>query len=199
MHPFWVYFQLGIDHLTDFAGYDHMLFLLALVVGYRWADWRPVAWLVTAFTLGHSLSLAVATLGYVQASGAWIEFLIPVTIVVTAVLGLVRIGVQGEAGPATGRALVGAYALAVVFGLIHGLGFSGFLQGLLGRQASLALPLLAFNLGLELGQLVVVALLLTLSWLVLDVLRAPRRAWVLALSLAAGGLALRLAVLRWPG
>lgn len=193
MSSFDLYFHLGVEHITDFAGYDHMLFLLALVAGFRWQEWRPVAWLVTAFTLGHSLSLALATLGWVSVSSAWVEFLIPVTIVATALTQLLR----ADHVP-TRRELVLAYVLAAVFGLIHGLGFSGYLQQLLGRQASLVLPLLAFNLGLELGQLAVVGVLLTLSWLVLDFTRLRRRVWVMGLSAVAGLWALVIAVERWP-
>lgn len=196
MSTFVVYFQLGLEHLTDLNGYDHMLFLLALVAGYRWAHWRPVLALVTAFTVGHSLSLALATLGLVRVSSAWVEFLIPLTIAATALLALVRTGQPLQGG--SRRQLVAAYALTVAFGLIHGLGFSGFLQSLLGRQASIVLPLVAFNLGLEAGQLAVVAVLLTLSAAITGLLRAPQGAWRVAQCVLAGGLALMLAAQRWP-
>jgi hypothetical protein len=188
-----IFFGLGIEHLTDLNGYDHLLFLAAMVAGYRLRDWRVVGWLVTAFTVGHSVSLALATLGWVAVSSAWVEFLIPVTIVLTCVLNLAQQGSQ------TVRSQRLAFGLVLGFGLIHGVGFSGFLRSLLGREASIALPLLGFNVGLEVGQLAVVGCLLGLGWLLLDVLGASRRLWVMGLSVAVGALAMALAVERWPG
>jgi HupE / UreJ protein len=188
-----IFFGLGIEHLTDLNGYDHLLFLAAMVAGYRLRDWPVVAWLVTAFTVGHSVSLALATLGWIVVSSAWVEFLIPVTIVLTCVLNLVQQGSQ------TVRSQRLAFGLVLLFGLVHGVGFSGFLRGLLGREASIALPLLGFNLGLEAGQLAVVGCLLGLGWLLLDVLGTSRRLWVMGLSVAVGALAIALAVERWPG
>lgn len=189
MEPFLLYLRLGLEHITDLAGYDHILFVAALCLRYRWSDWRRLLWLVTAFTLGHSISLALATLGYIAADGAWIEFLIPVTIVIAAAANLMSAEVPQQKA-------WGLYLLAIGFGLIHGLGFSGYLRSLLGREAELLWPLLAFNIGLEIGQLLIVAAILTIGLLFRS--RNTRRWWVLIASVVIVLLALHLAVSRWP-
>jgi len=143
--------------------------------------------LVTAFTVGHSITLALATLRLVQVPSALVEALIPATIVVTAALSW-RAGTPGhETEPVT----VGRYLMATAFGLIHGLGFSTYLRSLLGDEESLVLPLLAFNVGLEVGQLLILAIVMGLGALLVPRV-LPRRLWVLLLVGATGGLALVL-------
>ncbi len=83
------YFQLGFEHITDLNGYDHMLFLLALCAAYRYSEWKKILVLVTAFTVGHSITLALSVLNIIPVNGAWIEFLIPITILATAIKNLV--------------------------------------------------------------------------------------------------------------
>ncbi len=142
------YLTLGFRHIADFAAADHLLFLLVLGVIYRPRDWRAALVVVSAFTLGHSLTLAAAVLGWVTPPAAWIEFLIPVTIVITAAENLWR-GARADAAPAL-RPL-----LTLLFGLVHGAGFAGYLRELLGD--AILVPLLGFNLGVELGQLAILA------------------------------------------
>ena len=142
-------FLLGIRHILDWRGYDHMLYLLALAA---WADWKGAGRLIllaTAFTLGHSVTLFLAGMDWVRPNSAWIEFLIPVSIVVTALLNLRRSAGQSK-GHLPGRWLYGA---TVAFGLIHGLGFSTFFRISRDPGADLVMPLLRFNLGVEVGQL----------------------------------------------
>lgn len=193
---FTAYLQLGFAHITDLGGYDHMLFLLALCAPYTWADWRRVLLLVTAFTLGHSLTLVAAAVGWVGLNQPWIEFLIPLTIVLTA-LGHALAPREETASPAFAR---GAYLAALLFGLVHGLGFSNFFRSVLfpGEESQLLGQLLAFNLGVELGQLLVVLLLLLLTTLVLR-LGARRYYWRLFVAGVAFGLALQMTIERWPG
>lgn len=170
----WV--SLGMRHILDVRGLDHVLFLAALAAIFRPADWRAVAWVVTAFTVGHSITLALAVIGVLTLPGALIEFLIPVTIVATCVENL-RHGWRGE--PATG----GAWRrplLAGVFGLVHGAGFANYLRALFIDRV--ALPLLGFNIGIELGQvaaLVVIGTVLVLldRLLVLRSANDGTRAW----------------------
>jgi hypothetical protein len=182
-----LYLRLGFHHIADLAGYDHLLFIAALTIPYGRGDWRRLAILVTAFTVGHSITLALATLRLVSVSPTVVELLIPVTILVTAALSW-RAGTAGhEHEPVT----VGRYALAAGFGLVHGLGFSTYLRSLLGDEESIVGPLFAFNVGLEVGQLLILAVVLGVGALLVPGILS-RRVWVLILVGATGGLALML-------
>lgn len=181
------YFQLGFEHITDVNGYDHMLFLLALCAAYFYADWKKILVLVTAFTVGHSITLALAVLEIIPINGAWIEFLIPVTIVATAGKNLI---VKEE------KSAVFSYALALGFGLVHGMGFSNYLRSLLGNE--LLQPLFAFNIGLEAGQLLVVALIFLIQFALSKSLGVKHNHWNVVVSLVAGGISLLLAAQRIP-
>lgn len=214
---FLVFLQLGFEHITDVGGYDHLLFVAALTAS-DLGQWRRLFWLVTAFTVGHSATLALATLDLVRIAPGVVELLIPVTILATSIVNagvwmrgahaarLVPVG--GADGPertpadpdgaprdperetpAEARA---RYLIAVGFGLIHGLGFSNFLRAALGGEESLFVPLLAFNVGLEVGQLAIVGGLSMLAFVLLRGLRVSRRAWVLGVSAVTGGMALLL-------
>ncbi|MDP2956138.1 MAG: HupE/UreJ family protein [Longimicrobiales bacterium] len=168
MHStFAVYLHLGFDHIADLRGYDHILFIVALAAGYGLAHWQHLLVLVTAFTVGHSLTLALATLRLVTPSTAWVEFLIPVTILATGILNLVETRASPERPDMPPRTQRVKYAMALVFGLIHGLGFSTFLRAMLGEEESIALPLFSFNVGLEVGQVGILAVVLAVSWAVL--------------------------------
>lgn len=181
-----VFSQVGIEHIADWQGYDHMLFLLALCGGYCWKQWKPLLWLITAFTLGHSLSLALATLQWVPFSSSWVEFLIPVTIFITCLSNLRPLRTNASSSFRM------RYAMAGIFGLIHGLGFSTYLTALMGREASILFPLLGFNLGLELGQILIVGGILLVSTLVVHGLQFPRRDWNLFITGGATALSILL-------
>lgn len=196
---FLTYFRLGVGHIADLRGYDHILFIVALTAGYALRDWRRLLWLVTAFTAGHSITLALATLNLVRVHAPTIELLIPVTIVVTAgysMLARRRSEASGEAYAPERHALL--YGLAGCFGLIHGLGFSNFLRAILGGEESILLPLFAFNVGLEIGQLAIVAVVLMVGTLVCDVAGLARRRWATALSLVIVLAGIRMIVERLP-
>ncbi|MEP6688250.1 MAG: HupE/UreJ family protein [Gemmatimonadales bacterium] len=192
--------QLGFHHITDLAALDHILFLFALAAIYRGRDWRDLLWVVSAFTVGHSITLALAATGTLRLPTALIEFLIPLTILVT---GLANIPLpRRERAP-----LGGGYrpAFAGVFGLVHGAGFANYLQSLF--TGSIVVPLLGFNIGIELGQLVVLALAgLVLAGLdrALAQLRAPTarastyRLRVLAVSAIVVVVAAEMAASRAP-
>lgn len=184
MTEFTNYFSLGVDHITDFQGYDHIVFLLALVAVYSFQDWKKVFWLVTAFTAGHTLTLILAALRIIPVPAEVIEFLIPVTIFFTAIFNLF---------PAGNRFSQWKYGLALSFGLIHGMGFSNFFRSLLGTRADITMPLFAFNVGVEAGQLIIVLVALFLSYLVVQRFSwLNRREWNVFLSGAAAGIALLL-------
>lgn len=193
MSTFELYFGLGREHILDYAnGYDHILFVLALCAVYLAREWKQVLILVTAFTVGHSITLALATLDVISVNVAWVEFLIPMTILSTAISNLFR----KEATPAYGIQL--NYILALLFGLIHGMGFSNYLKSLLGRQESISMPLFAFNIGLEAGQIIIVGLFLAVSFIAVNLAGLNRRAWKLIISSAVAGIALMLTLDRIP-
>jgi hypothetical protein len=192
---FGLYFGLGREHILDLQGYDHILFVVALCAVYLLREWKQILILVTAFTVGHSVTLALATLNLVTVNSAWVEFFIPLTIFTTAVFNIFRVE---KSGGNNTRGLQLNYVFALFFGLIHGLGFSNFLRSLLGQEQSLFTPLLAFNLGLELGQLLIVVIFLLFSFVVVDVLGANRRDWKLVISSGIAGIALVLMQQRIP-
>jgi hypothetical protein len=194
MTTFELYFALGRDHILDYAnGYDHILFVLALCAVYLIQDWKQILILVTAFTLGHSITLALATLDIVGVPSAWVEFLIPLTIFSTAVSNLFR-----PENPLVKGGVYANYLLALFFGLIHGMGFSNYLKSLLGRQENIGMPLFAFNLGLEVGQIIIVGLFLAVSFIAVNLAGANRRDWKMIISSAVAGIALMLMKDRIP-
>jgi hypothetical protein len=191
MTEFQAYLQLGFEHIADPNGYDHILFVVALCAIYTLRDWKKVLILVTAFTLGHSLTLALATLQIISFRSDVIEFLIPVTILITAVINMFHripkttLITEEKSSPLR-------YPLALGFGLIHGLGFSSYLRALLGDEGGIFQPLLAFNVGLELGQLLIVLIVLVLAFCVVELARVPKRTWNFVLSGIIAGMALSL-------
>ncbi|GAB3247524.1 HupE/UreJ family protein [Larkinella harenae] len=193
MSEFWAYLQLGFSHITDPGGYDHILFVIALCAIYSLNQWKEVLILVTAFTVGHSLTLALATLQLINYSTDVIELLIPVTILITAITNFFfkvpksRFYEQPKQSP-------GRYVLALVFGLIHGMGFSNYLRSLLGQQSSIVKPLFAFNLGLEFGQIFIVLIILTIAFVLIEMLRVRRHDWNLIVSGIVSGMALSLII-----
>jgi hypothetical protein len=185
MNSFQLYFKLGLQHILDIQGFDHILFVLALCAVYVARDWKKILILITAFTIGHSLTLALATFNVIQVRSDVIEFLIPVTIAFTALATLFK------PKPSTGRGIQLNYLFAVFFGLIHGLGFSNYLKALLGKETSIWQPLLAFNIGLEVGQIVIVASFLLVTSLV-NLAGVNRKEWTLVVSAFVLGVACML-------
>ena len=166
------FMTLGFQHITDPRGADHIVFLLALAAIYRFRDWRECVWVVTAFTVGHSLTLALAITGVLNLPSTLIEFLIPVTILITALENLL---VRDGRAALWGRQYRPVFA--GVFGLVHGAGFANYLRSLFVDR--IAVPLLGFNIGLEVGQLIVIAF----AFIAFAVLDRIIRAAVLAASL----------------
>ena len=180
------YLELGFDHILDLNGYDHILFLVALCAVYSTSDWKKILILVTAFTVGHSITLALSSLNIISINADLIELLIPVTILITALLNLFLVPQPGRRWP--------QYFLALFFGFIHGMGFSNYFKALLGREAEIILPLFAFNLGVELGQICIVGIILILNFLATRVVRIPQRSWNLVVSLVAVALSVYMIV-----
>lgn len=184
MSQFSVYFQLGLEHILDINGLDHILFVIVLSAMYLPRDWKRVLILVTAFTIGHSITLAMAALGYIKVNEALIEFLIPVTIFITAITNLIKKQHSFHSGK-----LQTNYFYALFFGLIHGLGFSNYLKSLLGKTQSITIPLFSFNVGIEVGQIIVVAIYLTAASVIVNLLGVSRRDWGMMVSAAVAGMA----------
>jgi hypothetical protein len=197
---FQAYMQLGFSHIADLRAYDHILFILALCAIYQLQQWKRVVLLATAFTIGHSLTLALAALEIIPVNTAWIEFLIPVTIMATALYNVIVHKEEQELSTFDQRMKLN-YIFALLFGLIHGMGFSNFLRSALlpGQEDQLVQQLLAFNIGVELGQLAIVAVILLLSFVALNILQVRQRSWNLFVSGAAFGIALIMALERVPG
>lgn len=194
---FSTYLELGFNHILDLEGYDHILFLVALCAIYNLKHWKQVAILVTAFTIGHSLTLALAALDVIRVSKDWIEFLIPVTIIATALYNVIS---RPDPEQNHSKKWRTNYLLALLFGLIHGLGFSNFLRSTLmpGEEHSLVSQLFAFNIGVELGQLGIVAIILGLAFTAMQLLRVKNTDWNLFISGMAAGPALIMALERIP-
>ena len=188
-----IYLKVGFRHIADLGAWDHILFVAALTAAYGPREWTRIAWLVTAFTIGHSITLALATFELVRASSQVVEPLIALTIVFTAAVAIRDQLVPPSASTAR-AAWVRRYVIAGGFGLVHGLGFAGGLRSLLGAESSITVPLLGFNLGLEGGQLLIVAIIFALGLVAERWLGVVRRDWVLILSGAAGGIGLSLLV-----
>ena len=196
-----VYLDLGFKHIADFSAYDHILFIVALCAIYRFHQWKEVVILITAFTLGHSLTLALAALDQINIPAPLIEFLIPLTIAATAIYNVVATAGQAQHRSRATRSLVAVnYLLAAIFGLIHGLGFSNFFRSALlpGEENDLLLQLFAFNMGVELGQLAILAVIFLIGGLAMGVLSVKQREWNLFVSGAAFGLALVMMLERLP-
>jgi len=193
MSIFQTYLQLGFSHISDIQAYDHILFIITLCAVYFFRHWKKVLILVTAFTIGHSLTLALAVYNIVHINTNLIEFLIPLTIFLTAFANLFQKKEQFS------KVLhFFKYLAALFFGLIHGLGFSNYLRSLLSSSNDVLIPLLSFNIGVELGQLVIVLSILLLAFIVVQTFKVKHREWNLILSGAGLGISIILMIDRWP-
>jgi hydrogenase/urease accessory protein HupE len=193
MQDFNLYFRLGNEHILTWEALDHILFVTALCLRYVLRDWKKVVVLVTAFTIGHSATLALSALGLIHVPTRWIEFLIPVTIVVTALNNFLLKPFQIEQP----SRLPVIYFFALFFGLIHGMAYANTFLSLEGKEG-LLVHLLAFNLGIEFAQLLIVALILFVSFIFVQAIRIPRYWWVRTASLAIVVAATKMGIDRLP-
>ena len=191
MQDYGFYFGIGWEHIISKNALDHQLFIAAIAAIYLLKDWKQVLILVTAFTIGHSVTLALSVFDVIRFSSSWVEFLIPCTIIITAVSNLFQ-------KKFTAKSIRINYFLALAFGLIHGMGFANSIRFMLASDQSVGWGLFGFNVGLEVGQIVVVVVLLLLAYLIINIFRANRREWVIFLSAAVFSLALKMALERLP-
>lgn len=185
MHPFEFYLKLGFGHIADVAAYDHILFLIVLCAVYRIQEWKKILILVTAFTIGHSLTLVVVSLEWFSIPSKLIKFLIPLTIFLTALHNVI-----GSDQAAESIKMKRNYAMALFFGMIHGMDFSNYFKALIMDPSDIVVPLLGFNVGIELGQLLIVLFIVGIAFVVLNLLKVKHREWNLFISGAAAGMSL---------
>jgi len=178
------YLKQGLFHVLDWTAYDHILFLVVLVVVFTFADWKKALWLITLFTIGHTITLALAAYNLIYIKSSIVEFLIAATIFITALSNMVF----QKKGKSDGSSLNLFFAL--FFGLVHGLGFSSYFKILVGSEAGKLLPLFSFAVGVELAQITVVIALLILTFFGLTVFKFSKRDWVLVISAIVLGIAI---------
>ena len=191
LSDFLFYFKLGWSHIVSLDALDHQLFILALVTVYTAKNLKQVLILVTAFTIGHSLTLLLSILDVIRFSSKWVEFLIPWTIMITALSNLFKKDFST-------KAIHVNYYLALIFGLIHGMGFANSVRMMLAKDQHIGWGLFGFNVGLEIGQIFFVVIILCLTWLGISIFKIKRREWIIFLSAAVFSLALQMAIERIP-
>ncbi|WP_409417548.1 HupE/UreJ family protein [Flavobacterium sp. PS2] len=178
MSDFWIYFQIGLKHVLDIHAYDHVMFLMALTIPYAFKDWKRILLLVTIFTVGHTLALLLSVYGIVTIKVNIVEFLIPITILITAFFNFFTAGKSSKT-----ESINLVFFITLFFGIIHGLGFSNYFKTILGGSpSSKLLPLGEFALGIEAAQIIVVFVVLIISYIVQTVFRFSKRDWTLAMS-----------------
>ena len=191
MQDFLFYLQLGWEHIISKDALDHQLFILALIAIFSFRDWKKVLILVTAFTIGHSLTLVLSALDVFRFPSDWVEFLIPCTIVFTALDNIIFS--KNEK-----KLIQLNYYLALLFGLIHGMEFANSVRMMLASEQDITLPLFGFNVGLELGQIVVVAIALFIHYIFSEVLKLSNKIWIYIISVPIFIFALKMALERIP-
>ncbi|MGZ5287073.1 MAG: HupE/UreJ family protein [Flavisolibacter sp.] len=191
MEDFGFYFKFGWDHIIDTGALDHILFIAVLSAIYMLKDWKQVLILVTAFTIGHAITMILGSRNLIEVNASWIEFLIPCTILVTAIINLFQKSF-------THKAIRINYFLALFFGLIHGLAYANLIKFMLIDEQDFMITWFSFSLGLEAGQILVVLAILLLAQLFVNVLRLNRRIWVLLLSGTVLVLSVKMAIERIP-
>lgn len=190
MSDFWLYFNLGLQHVLDWNAYDHILFLIVLCASYTFSSWKKILILVTLFTLGHTLSLVLASYNIVNVPSRVIEFLIPITILATALFNLFTAGNE-KAVEKMGM----FYIVTIFFGLIHGLGFASFFQAVNSDRQFV--PLMQFALGIETAQIIVVLIILIIAFIFQTVFRFNKRDWILVISAVVVGMVIPMLINNW--
>ncbi len=187
MSDFWIYFKLGLNHVLNFDGYDHILFLIVLVVAYLFKDWKRVFWIVSVFTIGHTISLALSTYNVISVRVNTAELLVYITIIATALYNIFTAGKNNNK-----TKIIILLVVALFFGLIHGLAFSNYFREITNGIESKLLPMLEFSLGVEVAQIIIVLVVLVLSFVFQTVFRFSKRDWVMVVSSIVLGIAFHI-------
>ncbi len=193
MQEFFFYIKLGLDHVLDFGAYDHILFLSALAIPFSFKDWKKVVILATVFTIAHCLSLALSAFEVMTVDVGLIEFLIPVTILLTALYNFKFV----MNDKATDKLYVNSIATAF-FGIIHGFGFSNYFKMLMAQEEDKVTPLLGFATGIELSQVTIILVILALAFLVQDVLKVKRTIFITIASILVICITIPLLIATFP-
>ncbi|WGD36109.1 HupE/UreJ family protein [Olleya sp. YS] len=183
LQEFWINVQYGINHVLDINAYDHVLFLIVLAVPYLFRDWKRVLWLVTMFTIGHSISLVLASFGKVKVDSNLIEFLIPLTILIVATYNVFTAGKTAKS-----QKIGLLFVSTLFFGLVHGFGFAREFRMNLDEGDNRVIKLLEFALGIEIAQIIIVFIVLFLGYLFQTVFRFSKRDWIMVVSAIVIGL-----------
>lgn len=186
-----LFFSLGWSHIISIDALDHILFVIALSAIYTLENRKAVLILITAFTIGHSLTLALSVYNIISIPDKWVEFLIPCTIVCTAIYNFSRRDFDAKKPGLN-------YLMALLFGFIHGMGFAGSIRFMLSGEEGIALPLLSFNIGLEVGQVFIILILLFINFVMIKMLPIKQKHWVWALSAIIFFISLNMAWDRLP-
>lgn len=186
MNNFVFYFKMGLFHVLDIKAYDHILFLIVLAVVYQLKQWKKVLWLITLFTIGHSITLALSAYGILKVNVDLVEFLIPLTIFITGLINVLT----------TKKTFVGKenqnLFFALFFGLIHGLGFSNYFKIMIGKTAEKLIPLLEFAIGVETAQIIIVLTILLIGKLAKSIFNINPHDWILVISSIVMGFAIQM-------
>jgi hydrogenase/urease accessory protein HupE len=186
MNDFRLYTEMGLFHVLDIKAYDHILFLIVLAVIFGFSEWKKVLWLVTLFTIGHSVSLALAAFEVINIKVEIIELLIPVTIFITGVTNIFNAKKTSKTKDSVNL------IFALFFGLIHGLGFSNYFRAMIGKEDDKLVPLAEFALGIEAAQVIIVLLILVLGYILQNVAKVTKRDWVLVTSSIVVGFSIQM-------
>ena len=190
MNDFIFYFKMGLFHVLDIRAYDHILFLIVLAIVYQFKQWTKVLWLITLFTIGHSITLALSAYGIININSNLVEFLIPLTIFITALMNVLT-AKKASVGKENQNLF-----FALFFGLIHGLGFSNYFKIMIGKTSDKLVPLLEFAIGVEAAQVIIVLVILLIGTLAQSILGVNRRDWILVISSIVIGFAFQMMINR---
>nr|WP_116216828.1 HupE/UreJ family protein [Allomuricauda sp.] len=193
MQEFWFYIKLGLKHVLDFGAYDHILFLSALAIPFTFRHWKRVVILATIFTIAHCVSLALSVYEVATVDVGLIEFLIPVTILLTALFNFAYVFKEALDVGLFLHVLATAF-----FGLIHGFGFSNYFKMLMAEEEDKITPLLGFATGIELSQVTIILAILTLAFVVLDVLKVKRPIFIAVASILVIAITIPLLIATFP-
>ncbi len=190
MEQFGFYFAIGWEHILSKAAIDHILFIACLAVTFLPKQYKELLILLTAFTIGHSITLALNVLSVIEVNEYWVELLIPITIIITAIINIAH-------NRKRERTLITTYLLALFFGLIHGLAYASSLRFMLAGNETIAMPLFAFNVGIEVGQIIVAAVVLLLGFLFMRLGEQIHKYWVYAICITAIAVSLYMLIQRF--
>lgn len=178
MEQFWFYIKMGLDHVLDLSAYDHILFLAALAIPFMFKDWKKVLLLATVFTIAHCLSLALSAFDVLTVNVGLIEFLIPVTIALTALYNLWT--VKKDDGGLNFKVHM---ISTTFFGLVHGFGFSNFFKMMMADEENKIAPLFGFATGIELSQVLILIFALLMAFVCRTLIGLKKRYFMLGASI----------------